>query len=113
MDSGLAASRCPGMTSTESAVGNTTLAGRPSSLGADLHPAALGEVDRRVEDHLVTLLDAVVHLELGAEVTDHRDLSDMGDAVLDHGDLQSAAVENDRVGRHQEAGCLARDVELD
>src|ERR1700738_517021 len=67
-------------------------------LEAGLHSAAFDKVDRRVEDHLVVRLDALAHLDLGAQVARHRYLSDMGNAVLDHGHLRPVAVENDRVG---------------
>src|ERR1700730_12839338 len=56
-------------------------------LEAGLHSAAFDKVDRRVEDHLVVRLDALAHLDLGAQVARHRYLSDMGNAVLDHGHL--------------------------
>ena len=41
------------------------------------------------------------------------DFPDVRDAVLDHGDLQAVAIEDDGVGGHQQRRCLARNVKLD
>lgn len=38
---------------------------------ADIHAAAVGEADGRAEDYLVAFVDAVAHLDLGAEVALH------------------------------------------
>ena len=78
-----------------------------------LHPAAVGEVNRRIENHLVSRLDAVAHFDLRSEVARHRDFADMGHAILHYGDLHAVAVENDGVGRDQQRRHLARNVQLD
>lgn len=69
--------------------------------------AAVGQIDRRIEDDLVAPLDAAVDFDLLSEVTYHRDLAQVNNAVLHHGDLQSGFVENDRIRGHLVARCLA------
>src|SRR6266851_3305014 len=71
-------------------------------LGADLHPAALLELDRRVEHQFVAVLDAVANLDLGSEIPRDSDLADMSDAVLDDRDLDPVPVEDDRSGGNDE-----------
>src|ERR1700722_1864522 len=68
------------------------------------HPAAVHEVDRRIENHLVSRLHAVAHLDLRAEIPRDRYLLDAGDPVLDDGHLQAVAVEDDGIRRDQQRG---------
>jgi hypothetical protein len=75
--------------------------------------AAVGQIDRRIKDHLVAPLDAAVDFNLLSKVAYHRDLAQVNHAVLHHGDLQSGFVQNDRIRGHLEAWSLARNVELD
>jgi hypothetical protein len=70
-------------------------------LGTRLDPAALDEVDRRVEDHLIARLNAVARLDLRSEIARHRYLSNMRDTILDHGDVQPIAVEDACVRRRE------------
>jgi hypothetical protein len=55
---------------------------------------AIDEVDHRIENHLVSRLDAVAYLDLGSEVPNDRYFPDVDDAVVHDGDLQAVAVEN-------------------
>ena len=42
---------------------------------------AVGQVDRRVEDHLIAIIHAGADLDCRAEIAHHRHATDMGDAV--------------------------------
>src|ERR1700751_1587659 len=75
--------------------------------------AAIDERDRRIEDHLVPRLDPAVDLDPCAEIALCFHLAELSLTVVDNRDLHSLAVEDDRIGRHQEARRLARDTELD
>src|ERR1700730_17899574 len=75
--------------------------------------APIDERDRRIEDHLVTRLDAAVDFDPRAKITLHVNLAELRLAVVEDGDLHSVAVEDDRFRRYQEARRLARDMELD
>ena len=75
--------------------------------------AAVGQVDHRVEDHLIARLDAVVHFDFRTEVTRDGDLLQMSGAILDDRDMQAVLIEYDRVGRYDHRWCLARNVQLD
>src|SRR4029077_18639862 len=89
----------------------TSLCARRLRLGLNL--AAVDERDRRIEDQPVSRLDAAVHFDPRAEIALHFHLAELCLAIVDEGDLHSATVEDDRIGRHQEAWRLARDEELD
>jgi hypothetical protein len=65
-------------------------------------PAAIDEVDHRIENHLVSRLDAIAYLDLGSEVPGDRYFADMDDAVVHDGDLQAVAVENNGFRRDQQ-----------
>jgi len=41
----------------------SALAGRDRGLGADVHFATLGEIDRRIEDDLIAGLNAFAHFD--------------------------------------------------
>src|SRR6267143_1283112 len=71
-------------------------------LGNNLHFVAIGEVDRRLQDDLVTILDALADLDLGAVIGGDRDLVQMRDAVLDHRDLLAVLIEDDRRAGHDQ-----------
>src|SRR5260221_14583215 len=51
--------------------------------------AALRQVHHRIENDLIARLDAVMHLDLRAEVARDRDLLHMSSAVLDDPDVQA------------------------
>src|ERR1700732_497703 len=74
---------------------------------------AVDERDRRIEDHLIPSLDATVDFDPRAEIALHFHLPELRLAVVEDGYLHSVAVEDDRVGRHQQAWRLARDMQLD
>src|ERR1700730_4684773 len=78
-----------------------------------LNLAAIDESDRWIEDHLVPRFDTAVDLDPRALIALHFHLADLGLAIVDDRHLHSIAVENDRIGRHQKARRLARDLELD
>src|SRR6266516_2933893 len=82
-------------------------------LGASLRPAAICEVDRRVENHLVARLDAVAHFHGRSQIARDGHLMHADRAVLDHGDVQPVVVENDGVGGHDQRRRFARNVQLD
>src|SRR5216683_7841815 len=78
-----------------------------------LNLAAVDERDGRIEDHLITRLDAAIHFDPRAEIALHFHLAELRLSIVDDGYLHSVAVEDDRIGRHQKARRLARDMELD
>ena len=57
--------------------------------------------------------DAVANFDLFSQIARHRYLSQVNDAVLDHGHLRSVGIEDERIRRNEKARGLARDVELD
>jgi hypothetical protein len=65
-------------------------------LGDDLHFLAIGQVDWRLQDDLVAILDAFADLHLGAEIGGDRNLAEMDDPVVDYGDLHAVLIEDDR-----------------
>jgi hypothetical protein len=67
-------------------------------LRLDRHLAAVHQIHRRVEDHLVARRDAGPDLDRRPEVVGHIDPSDLCDAVLDHRHLQPVTIEDDCVG---------------
>ena len=71
---------------------------------------AFGQVHHRIEDDLVTWLDAVVHFDFLAEIARNRDLLQMGGTVLDDRDMQAVVIEYDRIGRYDHRWRLARDI---
>jgi hypothetical protein len=79
-------------------------------LGVDLHFLAIGQVDRRLQDDLVAILDAFADLNLGAEIGGDRNLAEMADPVVDYGDLHPVLIEDDRRGGHDQRGRFARDL---
>src|SRR6202022_2094903 len=89
----------------------TSLCARRLRHGLNL--AAVDERDRRIEDHLIPRLDAAIDFDPRAEIALHFHLAELRLAAVDDGNLHSVAVEDDRIGRHQEARRLARDMELD
>src|ERR1700722_20615597 len=89
----------------------TSLCARCLREGVNL--AAVDERDRRIEDHLVPRLDAAIDFDPRTEIALHFHLAEFRLAVIDDGDLHSVAVEDDRIGRHQKARRLARNMEFD
>src|SRR5271170_1607883 len=78
-----------------------------------IYSAALAEVDRRVENHLIASLHPIADLEGGAAVADHGELADVDDPVLDGGDAQALAVEDDGFGGNDQRLGLAGNLQLD
>jgi len=68
--------------------------------------AALFEIDGRIENDLVAVLDAVAHFDLPAKIARDRDAVHMDDAILDHGNVQPVLIEDHRVGGNDEDGVL-------
>src|SRR3984893_11631503 len=89
------------------------LLARLGGLRLGFHLAALDEVDLGIEDDHVTFLDAVAYFHLRSQIPCHGHFSDVGVTTLDHGDLQAVAIENDRLGRHQNRRRVMRNVKLD
>jgi hypothetical protein len=79
----------------------------------DLDLAALFEIDGRIENDLVAVLDAVAHFDFPAKIARDRDGVHMDDAILDHGNVQAVLIEDHRVGGNDERRRLARDLQLD
>ena len=71
-----------------------------ASLRGHTHVAALGKIDRRIEDDPIAWLDPALHFDLRAEVAGHAHLADLRLAMFDDRDLQAVAVEDDGLGRH-------------
>jgi len=65
-----------------------------------LHSAAILELDRRVEDHQITRFHAIAHFNLRSEIACDRDFPNVSDTILDDGDLESVAIEDDGFRRH-------------
>lgn len=61
---------------------------------------AIGKIDRRIEDQLVTVFDAVAHLNTGAEIAHHVYLVKAGETVFDDRDIETVAVEDNRASSH-------------
>jgi hypothetical protein len=61
---------------------------------------------------LVTELQPVAHLDLGAEVARDVDLAQMRNAVLNHRHTHTVLIEDDGAGGDHNRGGLARDVQL-
>src|SRR5262249_43138924 len=80
-----------------------TLACSCGRLAASPYFAALDKANGRIDDNLVALFDPLAYFYVRAQIARHRHLPDTRRAVLDHGDLQAIAVENDCIRRHQEA----------
>src|ERR1700748_25097 len=76
-------------------------------------PGTIGKIDRWIEDDLIAAVDAAVDFDLAAEVTHDVDLAQMHHAILDHGDLHAAFIEDHGVSGDPEARGLARDMKLD
>src|SRR5271169_2145827 len=87
--------------------------GLPGLAGSDPDLAAVEQIDGGIEDHLVTIFDAGVHFETRAEVAHRGYRTDSRDAVFDHGDAETPAVENDRLGGDDQRRGLARNLQLD
>src|SRR5450631_1284529 len=77
------------------------------------HPAAFRQVDHRIKDDLIPWHDAVMHFDFRTEITRDRDLLQMSNAILDHGDMQPVLIEYNRVGRYDHRWRLARNIQLD
>src|SRR5260370_2536657 len=75
------------------------LTGVGGTLGAGAHPAALRQVDRRVEDHLVAVLDAVAHFHVRSEVARDGYLPDADRAVFDNRTLPPPPSHNNGASR--------------
>lgn len=74
--------------------------------GSDLDLAAICQIDRRIEDHLIAVLDAGAHLDGRSEVAHDGDLVEARDAVLHHRDTKTFPVEDDRLGGNDERRSL-------
>jgi hypothetical protein len=95
---------------------------RPSLLGQlrrrcrgfrdDLHFGAVSQVDGRLENDLVTVLDAGIDFNLGALIGGDRDLARMGDAIFDDRDLHAVLIEDDCRRGHDQRRRLARDLQF-
>jgi hypothetical protein len=81
---------------------NSGLYGRRLCVGANLHPAAVTESDRRIEDDLLARRHSGVRFNPRAEVARYCQSAYLSLTVVDHRDLQAIAVEDDRFGRHDE-----------
>src|SRR6202030_4058371 len=77
------------------------------------YPLAVREVNHRIENDLVSRLDAVPHFNLRSKVTRDRYFSDVDDPVFHDTDLQAVAIEDDGISRNQQRVGLARNMELD
>ena len=69
---------------------------------ANLHFAAILEIDGRGEHNPFALLDTVADLDLRTEVANFGDLPAVHDTVLDHQHMEAVAVEDDRPRRHDQ-----------
>jgi hypothetical protein len=58
---------------------------------------AICKIDRRREDHLVTVLYATVHLDRGAKMAHDIDWPNVGNPILDHRNAEPVTVEDERV----------------
>jgi hypothetical protein len=65
-------------------------------------PAAVHEVNRRIEDHLISGFYALSHFDLRSEVARDRYFLDVGDSILHHGHLQAPVIEDDGIRRDQQ-----------
>src|SRR3984885_5981940 len=65
--------------------------------------AAIDESDRWIEDHLVSRLGAANDFDTRAKIAFHFHLVNLGLAIVDNRHLDSVAVEDERIGRHQKA----------
>src|SRR3981189_2674704 len=84
-----------------------------STTTTEVSVAALDKVDLGIEDNHVAFLDAIADFHLRPQIPCHGYFSDVGVAILDHGDLQAVAIENDRLGGHQKRWCVMRNMKLD
>jgi len=75
-----------------------------------MYLAAIDEVDRRIDDQLISGLDPTDHFHPGAQIALHSYFADFHRAIGDNCDLHSVAVEDERIGRHRKARRLARDM---
>jgi hypothetical protein len=75
--------------------------------------ATFRQIHHRIENDLITRLDAIVHLDFRTEVARDRDLLQMHGTIADHGDMQAILIEYDSVGRYDHRRRLARDEQLD
>jgi hypothetical protein len=84
-------------------LGRCGMAGRRlRRLGDDPDLLAIDEVDGRLQDHPIAVLDPVGDLDRGAVIGGDRDFAEAGRAVLIDRDLHAVLIENDRGGRdHQ------------
>ena len=78
-----------------------------------LYLAALDKVDLGIEDNHVAFLDAIAYFHLRPQIPCHGYFSDVGVTTVDYGELQAVAIENDRLGGHQKARCVMRNMKLD
>ena len=84
-----------------------------ASLRGQTHVAPRGEVDGRVENDPIALLDPAVHFHPRAHVAGHPYLADFRLAVLNNRDLQALSVEGDCLRGDDERRRLARNLEFD
>jgi hypothetical protein len=61
------------------------------------HHAAFADVLRRIENHLVAILDPGTDLKRGATIAGHREFAQVNGPVLNDGDAQAFATEDDRL----------------
>ena len=84
-----------------------------STTTTEVSVAALDKVDLGIEDNHVAFLDAIADFHLRPQIPCHGYFSDVGVTTVDYGDLQAVAIENDRLGGHQKARCVMRNMKLD
>jgi hypothetical protein len=75
--------------------------------------AAIFEIDWRIENDLLAILDTRQHFNLPAKITGNGNLFHMDGVILDRCHMQSVLIKDDRVGRHDERWRSARDQKLD
>ena len=74
-----------------------------------VHRTAFADVVRRVENHLVAVLDLGADLKCGAMVAHHSEFAQVDDAIFNDGDAEAVAIEDDGFGRNDQ-GIVLRGI---
>jgi hypothetical protein len=81
-------------------------------LRTDRNRAAVGKIDCRVEDNLITGLEVRLDFDLLAEIAFDRDLLHVNPAIPHHSNMQAVLIKHDRVSGHHKGGGLSRDMKI-
>ena len=77
------------------------------------NPAAVGKIDRGVEDNLIAGLEVRLDFDLLAEIAFDRDFLHVNPAIPHHSNMQAVLIKHDRVSGHHKGWGLSGDMQVD